>query len=613
MDLKTLKKYIVENSKIIKAFAYCVNLSWRVSKTYTIIQFLARGISAFLPVLITWNTKEVIELFSPVIEGERQQQGKVQDLLLIRMGIMLLLLVLQLLAMRIHTYVNGMQRDRVLHFVEQELAETATKMKLEYFDNPKYYDMFETVKMDIYSLSNAMNDGVSAVSYLVSLCSCICFMAGLGFAYMILIIAATIPMAVSEYKYTRELYSWGLTHMREEREMSYLYWVATERRFAQEIRVFGTQEYLVEKYRKVWNRFFSNKSGLLKKRAVLNCILSVFPELIVVIALFITGSKVFAGTATIGDFTLYNGLLVQLIENMRGMVESSMGLVEKKLQIEHVSEFERLVGEERGTGGKQLCKKVDIEFRNVSFQYPGTDCYVIKNVSFQLDAGKKICIVGENGAGKSTLFKLLLRFYEPCEGKILLNDIPIEEYDLDSLRKRFSCFFQKAANYAFTIQENIRLSQIGKAGQQAAESERRAEKMSGVASILDSMPHGRNTFLTRTFSDDGVELSGGQNQKIALARMFYRDASVLILDEPSADLDPKAEYELFQSIQRECKGQSVFYVSHRLSNVDLADEIIVMDRGEICGKGTHEELMMGCEPYKRLYHYQADKYVTKEK
>lgn len=611
--MKTLKKYIVENSKIIKAFAYCVNLSWRVSKTYTIIQFLARGISAFLPVLITWNTKEVIELFSPVIEGERQQQGKVQDLLLIRMGIMLLLLVLQLLAMRIHTYVNGMQRDRVLHFVEQELAETATKMKLEYFDNPKYYDMFETVKMDIYSLSNAMNDGVSAVSYLVSLCSCICFMAGLGFAYMILIIAATIPMAVSEYKYTRELYSWGLTHMREEREMSYLYWVATERRFAQEIRVFGTQEYLVEKYRKVWNRFFSNKSGLLKKRAVLNCILSVFPELIVVIALFITGSKVFAGTATIGDFTLYNGLLVQLIENMRGMVESSMGLVEKKLQIEHVSEFERLVGEERGTGGKQLCKKVDIEFRNVSFQYPGTDCYVIKNVSFRLDAGKKICIVGENGAGKSTLFKLLLRFYEPCEGKILLNDIPIEEYDLDSLRKRFSCFFQKAANYAFTIQENIRLSQIGKAGQQAAESERRAEEMSGVASILDSMPHGRNTFLTRTFSDDGVELSGGQNQKIALARMFYRDASVLILDEPSADLDPKAEYELFQSIQRECKGQSVFYVSHRLSNVDLADEIIVMDRGEICGKGTHEELMMECEPYKRLYHYQADKYVTKEK
>ena len=613
MNLKALKKYIAENSKAVRAFAYCVNLSWRVSKAYTIMQFLARGVSAFLPILVTWNTKEIIELFSTTIAGERQQQDGVQNLLLIRMGIMLLLLLLQLLATQIHTYVNGMQRDRVLHFVEQELAVTAMKMKLEYFDDPKYYDMFETVKMDIYSLSNAMYDGVSAVSYAVSLFSCICFLTGLGSAYTILIMVTTIPMAVSEYKYTRELYSWGLNHMREEREMSYLYWVATERKYAQEIRIFGTQEYLMEKYRKVWNNYFSNKSGLSKRKAILNCLLSVFPELVVITVLFATGSRVIAGTATIGDFTLYNGLLLQLIENLRGMVGSVMGLVERKLQIEHVSEFEKLVGEESGTEGKELCGKVDIEFQNVSFQYPGTDRYVIKDISFRLPAGKNICIVGENGAGKSTLFKLLLRFYEPCEGQILLNDRPIEEYNLGSLRKRFSCFFQKAANYAFTIQENIRFSQIEKTGQKAEESEKRAEEMAGVSAILGSMPHGRSTFLTRTFSDDGVELSGGQNQKIALARMFYRDASVLILDEPSADLDPKAEYELFQSIQRECRKQSVFYVSHRLANVDLADEIIVMQEGRICGKGTHEELIKNCEPYERLYHYQADKYVADEK
>ena len=259
MNLKALKKYIAENSKAVRAFAYCVNLSWGVSKAYTIMQFLARGVSAFLPILVTWNTKEIIELFSTTIAGERQQQDGVQNLLLIKMGIMLLLLLLQLLATQIHTYVNGMQRDRVLHFVEQELAVTAMKMKLEYFDDPKYYDMFETVKMDIYSLANAMYDGVSAVSYAVSLFSCICFLAGLGSAYTILIMVTTIPMAVSEYKYTRELYSWGLNHMREEREMSYLYWVATERKYAQEIRIFGTQEYLMEKYRKVWNNYFSNK------------------------------------------------------------------------------------------------------------------------------------------------------------------------------------------------------------------------------------------------------------------------------------------------------------------------------------------------------------------
>ncbi|MBD5491448.1 MAG: ABC transporter ATP-binding protein [Lachnospiraceae bacterium] len=610
LNIKKLKKSILENNRAIKAFAYCIKLSWNVSKVYTVLQFLARIVSGFLPVLITWNTKEIIDLLSVGAGAESWQQ---RDLLLIRIGIMLLLFLLQFLTTQVHTYVSGMQSDRVLRFVEQELSLTAMRMKLEYFDDPKYYDMFEKVKMDIYSLSSAMYDGISAVSYAFSLCSCIYFLAGLGPVYTMLIVVSTVPMAVSEFKYTRELYSWGLKHMREEREMSYLYWVATDRRFAQEIRVFGTQNYIIEKYRNVWDRYFSNKSELSKKRAVLNCVLSIFPELIVAAALFITGSRVFAGTATIGDFTLYNGLLVQLIDNLRGMVVSSMGLVEKKLQIEHVSEFEKLVGEESVTGGKKLCKKVDIEFRNVSFQYPGTDRYVIKDVSFCLPAGKKICIVGENGAGKSTLFKLLLRFYEPCEGQILLNDMPIEEYDLDSLRKRFSCFFQKAANYAFTIQENIRFSQTDKVGQEAAESEERAEEMTGVSSMLDSMPYGKNTFLTRAFSDDGVELSGGQNQKIALARMFYKEASVLILDEPSADLDPKAEYELFQAIQGNCKGQSVFYVSHRLANVDLADEIMVMVGGQICGMGTHEELIKNCQTYERLYHYQADKYVTEEK
>ena len=610
LNINKIEKSIVENNRAIKAFAYCIKLSWRVSKVYTILQFLAQIVSGFLPVLITWNTKEIIDLLSVDAGAETWRR---KDLLLIRIGVMLLLFLLKLFATQIHTYVSVMQRDRVLHFVEQELSATAMRMKLEYFDDPKYYDMFQTVRRDIFSLSNAMNDGVYAVSYAISLCSCFYFLSGLGPAYTVLIVAATVPMAVSEYIYTKELYSWGLTHMREEREMSYLYWVATDRGFAQEIRVFGTQEYLIEKYRKVWDNYISNKSGLSKKKAKLNCLLSVFPELIVVVALFITGSRVLAGIATIGDFTLYNGLLIQLIEYLRGMVVSSMGLVEKKLQIEHVSEFEKLVGEETATGGKQLSKKVDIEFRNVSFQYPGTDRYVIKDVSFRLPAGEKICIVGENGAGKTTLFKLLLGFYEPCEGQILLNDTPIKEYDLNSIRKRFSCFFQKASNYAFTIQENIRFSQIEKAGQQAAESEKRAEEMSGVSSMLELMPHGRNTLLTRAFSDDGVELSGGQNQKIALARMFYKDASVLILDEPSADLDPKAEYELFQAIRSECKGQSVFYVSHRLANVDLADQIIVMQEGRIYGEGTHVELMEECEPYKRLYHYQADKYVTEEK
>ena len=191
-NLKKWKSIIVENNKIIKAFAYCIKLSWRVSKVYTVLQFLARIVSGFLPVLITWNTKEIIDILSVDAGAETWQK---RDLLLVRMGIMLLLFLLKLFATQVHTYVSAMQRDRVLHFVEQELSATAMRMKLEYFDDPKYYDMFETVRMDIFSLSSAMNDGVSAVSYVVSLCSCIYFLAGLGPVFMVLIVAATVPMA----------------------------------------------------------------------------------------------------------------------------------------------------------------------------------------------------------------------------------------------------------------------------------------------------------------------------------------------------------------------------------------------------------------------------------
>ncbi len=381
-----MNKYIEQNSKTIKAFAYCIRLSWRVSRLYTILQFLGRIASVFLPVLVTWNTKEIIDLLGRGAEVEAQQQ---KDLLLIRMGIMLLLSLLQLMATQVHTYVSGMQQDRVMHYVEQELAAAGMRMKLEYFDNPKYYDMFETVRRDIYSISNAIYEGISAISFAVSLCSCIYFLSGLGPIYILLIVAFTGPMAVSEYKYTRELYSWGLSHMREEREMSYLYRLGTERRFAQEIRIFSTQEYLIQKYRKVWNSYFTNKSVLSRRRAVLNALLSVLPELFVAAALFITGSRVLAGTDTIGEFTLYNGLLIQLTGNLRGMVVSAMGLVEKRLQIEHVAEFEKLVSEESENGGRQLGQKVDIEFRHVSFKYLETDRYVIRDISFRLPAGKK--------------------------------------------------------------------------------------------------------------------------------------------------------------------------------------------------------------------------------
>lgn len=591
-----------------ESFCYCIFLSWRASGFYTCLQFGSRIAAVLIPIAVTWNTREILNLF-----GSPERAGNTGGELAVRMTIMLILYLLRLLTGQLGTYAGGMQQDLLMHYIEQEMAQTAVEMDLEYFDNPQYYDAFETVKQDVYSVLGAVYDGISGVSYGISVCGCVCLLVRIAPVYTVLILLFAVPVAVSEHFYTKKVYLWGLEHVREERQMQYLYRASTERMHAQEVRLYGIGKYLTEKHHRLWQEYFLEKRSVVRRRAAWNLLLSVFPELLSIAALLHIGKRVLLGMNSIGDFTFYSGLLVQMTGGLQCFVTSVMGLYEKKLKVDHFSHFRSFVCKKVKSGTKLLEDQVDIEFRDVSFRYPGTEHYVLKHVSFHVPPGGKLCIVGENGAGKSTMLKLLLHFYEPEEGQILLNGIPVGEYDADSIRDRFSCFFQKASNFAFTLQENVRISQIGKAQEFREECQEKALRMAGAGILVQKLPHGENTYLTRAFSDEGIELSGGQNQKIALARMFYRDSAVLVLDEPTADLDPQSEYELFQAIQKECGTQSLLFVSHRLSNVFLADEILVMEDGCVCARGTHSDLMEKCELYRRLYHYQADKYIMKEK
>lgn len=588
--------------QIWAGFLYCISLSWKASKRYTILQFLCRIVTVFIPVAVTWNTKCIMDIFALGAEepGRAADFGR-------QMVIMLVLYLLRMLSNQVSTYVNAMQSDLLLHYIECEMAKMAAGMEIEYFDNPQYYDAFESVKRDIYSVLGAVANGISVISYSVSAASCVAMLCGVALVYTVMILVAAIPVAISEYFYTKKVYWWGLGHMREERQMNYLYMTVTERKYAQEVRLYGVGGYLVEKYQRLWDEYFTNKKKVVSIRAVWNLLLSVMPEVLAVAALISVGNGVLHGIHTVGDFTLYAGLTAQLITALQCIVMSVMDLYEKKLKIDHFIEFGRLVQKKIVSGSRQPAQMPEITFEHVSFRYPGTDAYALKDVSFCLHPGEKICIVGENGAGKSTLLKLLLRFYEVQEGRILIDGIPIEEYDRESLRSRFSCFFQQADNYAFTLEENIRIS--GLDGTHAPDAVRQALARAGAGNLADTLPHGMDTYLTRAYHDGGTELSGGQNQKVALARMFYRDAPVLVLDEPTAALDPKAEHSLFRTIQEECADKSMLFVSHRLFNVYLADWILVMEHGNICAQGTHEKLMEECELYQKLYHYQADKYM----
>lgn len=248
----------------------------------------------------------------------------------------------------------------------------------------------------------------------------------------------------------------------------------------------------------------------------------------------------------------------------------------------------------------------EIEFRNVYFKYPGNDEYTLNDLSFKIGSGKKIALIGVNGAGKTTVIKLLLRFYEPESGEILLDKKNIRSYPLGEVHKLFGVCFQDINRYSLTLRENIAISDIDR--KDDIGSVKAAAMASGADKIIDELNEGLETDMTRQFNDKGAELSGGQWQKVALARAFFRQSQFIILDEPSSALDPEAEDYIFSSFKQLCQDKGGILVSHRLSSIMMVDEIVLLDNGVAIESGTHEELMSQNGKYAEMYRIQAEKY-----
>jgi ABC-type multidrug transport system fused ATPase/permease subunit len=293
------------------------------------------------------------------------------------------------------------------------------------------------------------------------------------------------------------------------------------------------------------------------------------------------------------------------------IIFSISNISENKIRIKDFREFNQWKSDVEDTGDLELQTIDSIHFCNVSFTYPGNENPTIKNMSFEIDARERVALVGINGAGKSTIVKLLLKFYDVTEGSILINGIDIKRFTQASLRRFFSVMFQDYANYAFTLRENIAISDIKSPS--TADKVIEACKKSGVDEIYKDWEKGLNSYIYKEFEMDGKELSGGENQKVALGRTFYRDAEIIILDEPSSSLDPESEYKLFNKMIELCKDKGVILISHRLSNVILAEKILVIEDGKLIEQGTHSELINKNGRYASLFRYQAERYKEIDK
>jgi ABC-type multidrug transport system fused ATPase/permease subunit len=488
------------------------------------------------------------------------------------------------------------------------LMDHALSSDLEYFDNPSYFDKNLSTLRDSKAIVSILWNSLACISSFVSFLAVFLIFTKTNMTYSLLMLIAAIPASIASATSTKALYSLSLEQVNAERKLWYYQSISIDRHYVKDLRLFGVAKSLKERYLGLWRHLFSDRKKLARKWAFLTLVLNWLPEAVVIFVGFDIASGVLQKTTTIGDYSFYTGLIGQLWVSISQMSNSIMQILDNQLRIENVKSLGNYQNHVLDKGNEILNNITKIQLINVTFSYPNTEKKVINDVSLTITAGEKIAFVGLNGSGKSTLIKLLLRMYDPDSGVIKINDIDIRRYTINSLRRNFSVYFQEMLNYSFSIRDNLTIADETNPDIEGSIS--KAIEDSCCQDILYNAPRGLETDLTRLFESDGLELSGGQNQKLALARAFFRRHTAIILDEPSSNLDPKAENDIFNSLKQITDGRLTIFTSHRLSNVFLADRIIVLENGRILEEGTQEQLIKNNKRYAELFQYQQKKYST---
>lgn len=608
--MKLLTKIINSITKFFRTIAWCLSLSWNASKYYTVIRIITEILTPLFAIIASFIGKYVIDLLA----GHENLDVISYDINVLLISLLIGLFVIGIIhaaTQKTVEYCQAIHEDILNSKLTLIMMEHALSADLEYFDNPYYHDKLTAANSDSHAIVYIIWNVLRSVSAVASFLGAFLLICQTSYIYGIVIIAAAFPSSIVTAHYTKLLYKLNLGHINDQRQMGYCQNLATNKLYAQDLRLFSAGDKLKNRYKRIWSGLFTKKRNAMRKRTILTGALEILPELAVAWIGISIAMRVLYGSATVGDYSLYTGLVGQLWAAISMLSYSVMNIYDNHMKIENykaIEAFENHVTNE----GTQILKQIDtIEFKNISFTYPNTKESVLSDVSFYLHKDQKVALVGLNGSGKSTLIKLLLRLYEPSKGIIRINDTEIREYTLESLRENFSVYFQDMYNYSFSLRENFLITDDGHGD--IDKSMEDALKATNCDDILEKTSGCFNINISRLFSPEGIELSGGQHQKLALARTIFRRHSALILDEPSSNLDPKAEHDIFESLRVLTNGKMTIFTSHRLANVFLAHRIIVLEKGKIVEDGTQEELLENKQRYAELFRYQQEKYVEEQK
>ena len=572
---------------------------------------LLRVTRAFVPVATFWVGKLILDSVIAVRDG-RADMATLWRYVAIELAIVV---TGEILA-RASSLIESLLSDLFSNRMSVRLMEHASTLDLAQFEDPTFYDHLERARRQTVGRIALLTQLVSMTQEAITLLT----IGGVLIAYspwmLLLLVAAVLPSFLGETHFAALGYSLLFRWTPERRQLDYLRAVGASDVTAKEVQMFGLAPWLIERYRGLADSFYAENKKLSLRRGAVSAVLSIFGTVGYYAAYVIIILRAVKGEITPGTLIFLSASFARGRDTIQGILMSASSVYEQALYLRDLFIFlEMKPTIFSSPDAIDVPKPIQqgFVFEDVGFRYPGSERWAIRHVSMTLSPGERVALVGENGAGKTTITKLIARLYEPTEGRITLDGIDLREYDLASLRHAIGVIFQDFVRYDMRFDENIGVGEIEsvrsalESGAATPDSIELAARNSLAASLLPRFPNGYQQMLGRRF-DEGVNLSGGEWQKIALARAYLRDAQVLILDEPTAALDARAEYEVFVRFSELVSGRMAILISHRFSTVRMADRIIVLRGGQVVESGTHEELLANNGLYEELFRMQAAGY-----
>ncbi len=586
---------------------YILKLVWEANKSILFVMSFMTLFSGVTPVIGSLIGKEILNELAHAYSGELTDFKIIATLLILNFAYLLLTGVVA----RIYATVNRISGEIVANHIKVKLMTKAKEVDLASYDSPDYYSKLENANREAARRPiEVLSAAFSIISTVISIVSYIIVIAAVGAVPALLIIAVAIPSTVINFYFRKKNFNFMFMRSKSRRQLNYYSDVMVNKDLVKEIRMLGLADTFIGKYKAVFADYFKG----LRRLMVQECgwtIAATLLSTVVNCVLFVKIARgVYNGEYEVGNYALYTGALTSIANGISTLITTTASIYEGTLFINNMIAFmkeEKKIVPSVDPPRQIVRGKHTLEFRDVSFRYPGTKKDVLKNISFTIEPSDSIVLVGLNGAGKTTLIKLLMRLYDPTDGMILLDGHDIREYDVQQLYGIFGIVFQDYGKYAVTVKENIAFGEVMKdLNQTDVES---AAVHSNADAFIEALPEKYETPLMRYFEDEGIELSGGQWQKIAIARAFYSDSDILILDEPTASLDPLAAQAIFTQFAALRSDKSSIFVSHRLSSATTASKIVVLKDGCVSEIGNHRELMEKHGDYYTLFSTQAKRYT----